>query len=252
MIQFFDAQEGWVIGGDAFYHTTDGGLNWTQSAVPPGTWAYGARFFDRLHGVAVGEAGNVVRTEDGGQTWQTVQPQGSSQRLWDVEYADASTAFLAGDNGVISRSTDAGATWSSIQSGGAAVTHGFDKVDGRHAWAGQDAGEIVYTTNGGTQWIRASVRGFDDFGHLMAVAFANRSRGWAAGGNDLFGGSRRRHLALERRWSHVAAAVPGHGFHLQRAGDDEHADGLRRRRVTTSSAAASCCARRTAARRGRT
>jgi photosystem II stability/assembly factor-like uncharacterized protein len=189
MIQFFDTLEGWIIGGDAFYHSTDGGQSWVRSTVPGGTWAYSARFFDRLHGVAVGEAGNVVRTEDGGETWQTVQPLGSSQRLWDIEYADAGTAFLAGDNGVVSRSTDGGATWSSIQSGGAGVTHGFDKVDNQHAWAGQDAGEIVYTTNGGAQWIRASVSGFDEFGSLMAVAFANRSRGWAAGGNDFFGGS---------------------------------------------------------------
>lgn len=81
MIQFFDALEGWVIGGDAFYHTTNGGINWTQVTVPAGTWSYGARFFDRLHGVAVGEARNILRTTDGGTTWQTIQPQGTGQRL---------------------------------------------------------------------------------------------------------------------------------------------------------------------------
>jgi photosystem II stability/assembly factor-like uncharacterized protein len=189
-IQFFDSQEGWVIGGDAFYHTLNGGQTWAKSTVPIGTWSYGARFFDRLHGVAVGEYGNVVRTTDAGQTWQTIQPVGSGQRLWDVEYATADTVFLAGDNGVISRSTNAGATWSSIQSGGTAVTHGFDFVDARHGWAGQDGGEIVYTTNGGMQWVRASVDGFDVFGHIMAVAFADTSTGWAAGGNDEFAGSR--------------------------------------------------------------
>ena len=46
------------------------------------------RFFDRLHGVAVGEFGNIVRTTDGGTTWQTIQPQGSGQRLWDVEFVE--------------------------------------------------------------------------------------------------------------------------------------------------------------------
>jgi photosystem II stability/assembly factor-like uncharacterized protein len=189
MIQFFDLQEGWVIGGDAFYHTLNGGQTWTRSTVPPNTWAYGARFFDRLHGVAVGEYGNIVRTTDGGTSWQTIQPQGSGQRLWDIEYSGADTVFLAGDNGVISRSTNAGATWASIQSGGAAMTHGFDSVDARHAWAGQDAGEIVYTLNGGRQWIRASVQGFDVFGKIMAVAFADSSTGWAGGSNAFFGGS---------------------------------------------------------------
>ena len=60
---------------------------------PGRTWAYGARFFDRLHGVAVGET--AIRADgDGGATWQTMQPQGSGQRLWDVEYADANMSFL--------------------------------------------------------------------------------------------------------------------------------------------------------------
>jgi photosystem II stability/assembly factor-like uncharacterized protein len=189
MIQFFDALEGWVIGGDAFYHTTDGGNTWAKASVPANTWAYGAHFLDRLHGVAVGEAGNVVRTADGGVTWQRIQPQGSGQRLWDVKYSDLNTAFFGGDNGAISRSTNGGASWASIQSGGAGVTHKFDFVDARHAWAGQDAGEIVYTVNGGRQWIRATVGGFDAFGKIMAVSFADTSMGWAGGSDAFFGGS---------------------------------------------------------------
>ena len=60
----------------------------------------------------------------------------------------------------------------------------------RHAWSGQDAGEIAYTTNGGRQWIRASVQGFDVFGQIMAVAFADSSTGWAGGNDAFFGGSR--------------------------------------------------------------
>jgi len=189
-IQFFDSQEGWVIGGDAFYHTVNGRQTWIKSTVPANTWAYSARFFDRLHGIAVGEYGNIVRTVDGGTTWQTIQPQGSGQRLWDVEYASADTVFLAGDNGTISRSTNAGATWASIQSGAAGVTHGLDATDAQHAWAAQDAGEIAYTINGGRQWIRATVQGFDVFGQIMAVAFADNSTGWAGGNDTFFGGSR--------------------------------------------------------------
>jgi photosystem II stability/assembly factor-like uncharacterized protein len=189
-IQFFDAQEGWAIGGDTFFHTTNAGQTWTKSTVPANTWSYGMRFFDRLNGVAVGEYGNIVRSTDGGTTWQTIQAQGNGQRLWDVEFADANTAFLAGDNGMISRSTNAGLTWKSIQSGAAGVTHDFDAIDARHAWSAQDAGEIAYTIDGGRQWIRASVQGFDVFGQVMAVAFADASNGWAGGNDAFFGGSR--------------------------------------------------------------
>jgi photosystem II stability/assembly factor-like uncharacterized protein len=91
---------------------------------------------------------------------------------------------------VISRSTDGGATWTSIQSGAAGVTHGFDAIDSKHAWAGQDAGEIAFTVNGGRQWVRATVNGFDVFGQIMAVAFADNFTGWAGGNDEFFGGSR--------------------------------------------------------------
>ena len=186
MIQFFNLQEGWTIGGDAFYHTLDGGRTWSRIAVPQGTWAYSARFANRTNGVAVGEYGNIVRTHDGGQTWQTIAETGSGQRLWDVEYADPNTVILAGDNGIVSRSIDAGLTWMSIQSGAAGITHGFDSLDAQHAWAGQDAGEIAYTTNGGVQWERASVSGFDVYGHLNDVGFPTMMNGWAVGWNDVF------------------------------------------------------------------
>src|SRR3954468_10368440 len=37
--------------------------------------------FSPSHGIAVGEAGNIVRTKDGGTIWRTIQPLGSGQRL---------------------------------------------------------------------------------------------------------------------------------------------------------------------------
>ena len=188
-LQFFDLDEGWAIGGDDFFRTTNGGRTWTRSAVPAGTWAYGARFADPQHGVAVGEYGNIVRTKNGGASWQTIAPVGSGQRLWDVAYGDADTAFLVGDEGTIERSTDQGASWESIQSGGAGATHGFDATNGKTAWAGQDAGEIAYTVNGGRHWNRATVQGFDVYGFIAGVGFADESRGWAVGGNEFFGGS---------------------------------------------------------------
>ena len=114
-----------------------------------------------------------------------MKSQGTGQRLWDVEYATAKTIFLAGGNGVISRSTNAGATWNSIQSSGTAVTDGFDSLDAQRAWARQDGGEIVFTTNGGTQWVRALVQGFT-LGKVIDVAFADSAIGWAAGGNQGF------------------------------------------------------------------
>ena len=106
-----------------------------------------------------------------------------------MSYGDLNTVFLVGDEGTIERSTDQGASWASIQSGGAGATHGFAAIDAQRAWAGQDAGEIVYTVNGGRKWDRAVVQGFDVYGAINGVGFADASRGWAVGDNEFFGGS---------------------------------------------------------------
>ena len=188
-IQFFDDQEGWAIGGNTFLHTTDGGQTWMQSVVPQGTWSHGARFFDAMHGISVGEFGNIVRTMDGGQTWSMVQPVGSGPRLWDVEYADLRTVVYSGDGGAIARSLDGGATWSPIQSGAWGITRGLDVHDAQTAWAACQGGEIVRTTNGGKLWERAVVDGFSVYGDLHDIEFSDPLQGWAVGENEYFGGS---------------------------------------------------------------
>jgi len=188
-IQFLDALEGWAIGGDTFLHTTNGGLTWSASSVPGGTWSHGARFFDSLHGVSVGEFGNIVRTVNGGTTWTMVQPIGSGPRLWDVEYGDASTVVYSGEGGAIARSTDGGATWRTIQSGAWGITRGIDVHDEQTAWAACQGGEIVRTTDGGRLWERAVVDGFTVYGDLHDIDFADTQRGWAVGENEYFGGS---------------------------------------------------------------
>jgi photosystem II stability/assembly factor-like uncharacterized protein len=188
-IQFFDKQEGWAIGGDTFLHTTNGGQSWTKATVPAGTWAHEARFADRLHGVAVGQSGNVVRTVDGGVTWTQVQPMGSGILLNDVEAVDPTTWFYGGSSGTLARSTDGGLTWTSITSGSTNTTNAIDAVDALVAFSANDGGEIARTTDGGGHWVRTTVGGFDANGEILDVDFVDPTTGWAVGSNDHFGGS---------------------------------------------------------------
>jgi photosystem II stability/assembly factor-like uncharacterized protein len=191
-LQFFDAQNGWAIGGDTFLHTTDGGQTWAPAIVPPGTWSHAARFSDLLHGISVGEYGNVTRTTDGGQTWTTIAAIGTGPRLWDVESWSPGRSVSVGEAGAVALTSDGGASWSSLQSGGTGATHALDAVDGMHAWAANDGGEVLYTVNGGVQWNRVVVSGFDNYGRLQDVDFLDTSLGWAVGRHEFFGGGQGR------------------------------------------------------------
>lgn len=184
--RFFDASHGWVVGGRTFLKTQDGGRTWTRTPVPPGTWAYAADFFDMDTGIAVGEYGNIVRTTDG-ETWSTVQPVGSGMRLWTVQFASPNVAYYGGDSGTLSRSTDGGRSWSTVQSGATGITRGLDFLNRRVAWVANQGGEIARTTNGGRLWERVAVSGFDIYGDLHDVDFADSQHGWVVGQNQVFG-----------------------------------------------------------------
>jgi photosystem II stability/assembly factor-like uncharacterized protein len=141
-----------------------------------------------LTGISVGEYGNVTRTTDGGQSWQTVSPIGSGPRLWDVESWSTASSVYSGEAGAIAATGNGGAAWRPIQSGGTGATHGLDAVDALHAWAANDGGEVLFSVNGGGRWQRVAVTGFDNSGAVQDVDFFNGSLGWAVGRHEFFGG----------------------------------------------------------------
>jgi len=71
---FLDDLIGWAFGREIFT-TTDGGLNW--SSVKTVNWDGQFSFVDSWHGWAVAsneEEIALVNTEDGGETWQLIEP----------------------------------------------------------------------------------------------------------------------------------------------------------------------------------
>jgi photosystem II stability/assembly factor-like uncharacterized protein len=113
-VPYIDMDAGY---GAVVLKTTDGGLTWKfqlNRTTKPGL--AGVDFTDSKHGVAVGTAGLVARTQDGGKTWwlRTV----GSQTLRDVRFLDsAGGVAVGGDSGSVSgngsvwRTADGGATW---------------------------------------------------------------------------------------------------------------------------------------------
>ena len=150
-------------------------------------------FFDAKTGWAVGEAGTIIRTADGGATWQapTTMPAVTGA-LNAVSFPDAADGWAVGDDAVILHTTDGGATWSSQATGLASTItfRGVSFADAQHGWAvGQDASDdtpvILATSNGGATWTAESMPTLTPAGTMLSeldgVRFIDKDTGWAIG-----------------------------------------------------------------------
>jgi photosystem II stability/assembly factor-like uncharacterized protein len=140
-ITFAGTQNGWAVGVE-IYRTQDGGSSWSTVNAPAGPW-WDVAFVDADHGVAVGEAGAIAVTEDGGQSWQARDP-GTGEDLYGVSIADGQHGFAVGHGGVVLRTQDGGDTWQSEASGTGAWLNDVATLGGDEAWATGDGGVLVH------------------------------------------------------------------------------------------------------------
>ncbi len=160
-VQCLDASTAWAAGHEgSLLKTVDGGKTWilqkkvqdvlrqlNRKFLPS---LFGVRFSDARNGYAIGHPGIILRTVDGGETWQQ-QSSGTSAVLYKVAVLDNNTAWIAGGEGVILHTADGGATWVMQKSG---VNFMLNSI----AFAGEKNGFavghkcILHTENGGETW----------------------------------------------------------------------------------------------------
>jgi photosystem II stability/assembly factor-like uncharacterized protein len=129
--------------------------------LPQGNPLNDIGFFDAANGIAVGDAGTIVRTADGGQTWSAAHySAGLDARLLALDILDGQRAVAVGEDGLVLSSTDRGATWANTRTLGpvdwlnsvsfAGVDTGY--AIGMGAYQDPSAGSIYRTTDGGVTW----------------------------------------------------------------------------------------------------
>jgi photosystem II stability/assembly factor-like uncharacterized protein len=143
-----DPETGYFAVGDSglLMHSPDGKA-WSRIGVPdpltakirvagrPDLFGVGASSVDDLY--AVGEAGAIFHSTDGGVTWDETRQGGGT--LLDLE-ADGDGAIAVGENGTVLRSTDHGLSWSPVPS------ETWRSL--RRLWLGSD-GLVVVVGDGG-------------------------------------------------------------------------------------------------------
>lgn len=201
---FVDSQRGFLIGEYSIFNrraedispdrafvmaSNDAGRNWQpvelrNKALDPsdqrqynGNGLLRLVFADDRAGWAVGEAGLILATRDGGQTWAR-QRTPVSKLFYDLVALDEQQAWAVGGGGAILRTVDGGKNWNAQSSGVTQTLHAVHFTDNKRGWAVGANGTIIVTLNGGSRW-QPQNSGTD--ANLYTVFFTSRTEGWAAG-----------------------------------------------------------------------
>ena len=142
-----------------------GSLSWRLSPTGTDAQLRGLSVISRHVAWASGARGTVLRTVNGGRTWQQVGPPDTATlELRDIEAFDARTAVAMtigpGDSSRIYRTTDGGATWTETfrNTEAAAFYDCMAFFDHRHGLVAGDPVDghfrILSTSDGGRSWAR--------------------------------------------------------------------------------------------------
>lgn len=149
-------------------HDANHGLNrfsWRWEApLPQGADLCAVDVADPDTVFAVGKGGTVIKSEDGGTSWQ-VQRTGVTQQLNDVEAVDPWTAWAVGDDGLILKTEDGGKSWiNKAPSQGSptcspcfAAVEAYDRytvwvAPGMNPCALTNPTQLMRSTDGGNNW----------------------------------------------------------------------------------------------------
>jgi photosystem II stability/assembly factor-like uncharacterized protein len=157
-VAFTDCSRGWAAGPSGLLSTSDGGESWTD-ITPPKVEPRSVAFVDRVQGLGVDSAHNwrLIRTEDGGATWQTLTNV-TQTGFAHVFFANPSHGWAVGET--ILHTADGGRTWSLQQLPKSGLSYSRISFSGLlngaainiGAMHSDTTGDIIRTGNGGRSW----------------------------------------------------------------------------------------------------
>ena len=207
---FLDAQRGWLTGyntltfAGSFWHTGDGGLNWTQLPMPirvstgqpivPGLLS----FADPAHGAGYGNDNGVrfYATADSGATFtETVTIPENDPRIGTMQLRPGGTGWCVNANGIMLFTADYGQNWQRRAPTGPMLFAARDltMTDPTHGWARpytfNDVAattSVLRTTTRGNSWplLNLALRTTSVSwlsAQLLAAAFPDRDTAWVGG-----------------------------------------------------------------------
>lgn len=192
-IEFLNSTTGFAAGSaGTFSRTTNAGLNWTSLGTTQTDWSYfQVKVVSSTEIYVVGDASFLYRSSDLGNTWTSLPINVTGPAVTFVWYSldhKGSTYTLSGDYGQVAVSTDGCLTWTTpgYYQLSNALLNDITSVPGSSKyWAvgrafpfGSSGKQILYSSNGGTNWSTQDVGVVADY---QSISMINQNTGYISG-----------------------------------------------------------------------
>jgi photosystem II stability/assembly factor-like uncharacterized protein len=155
-IYFVNETTGYVGGANIFLKTTDAGQTWVNkvgSFISPFETAQAVYFSDENTGLYSTNAARIVRTTDGGNTWNLVYSLSGGGAVWGLSFPSPLVGYGCTSVGTVLRSINGGLNWTEQAT---PLTENLYEICFPSVNTGYIAswsGKILKTTNGGATYI---------------------------------------------------------------------------------------------------
>ncbi len=134
----------------------DQGTSWTQAKVPSRALLTAVHMHDARLGWAVGHDEVILRTRDGGETWDRVHYAPDNERpLLDVWFADADRGLAVGAYGSLLATSDGGESWEprTLREEDDFHLNHIAAAPGGALYIAAEAGHLYRSDDGGETWV---------------------------------------------------------------------------------------------------
>lgn len=135
--------------------SADGGGSWTQAKAPTRALLTGVYMHDERLAWAVGHDAVVLRTRDGGATWERVHDDPDAERpLLDVWFEDGERGLAASAYGELLATRDGGSTWErrAVHDGDDFHVNQLAEAPDGTLYAAGEAGHLYRSDDRGATW----------------------------------------------------------------------------------------------------
>ncbi len=111
------------------------------------------QFVNRDTGFVAGSDGTILRTTDGGNTWNYTQTKTTG---WFncISFVDSDTGYAGGNGGFLRKTTDGGLSWDTLISNSFDHIYAIHFIDSVTGYCCGYFGLIMKTVNGGRTWVK--------------------------------------------------------------------------------------------------